>query len=77
MEGDVNDRPGCLVGLLKLFLLDRVFNWLQSTIGFGKGGCWGCGCGIILVIIFLILFISIIFGTDWLRLVNLLGFGAI
>ncbi len=73
----MSDRPGCLVGLLKLFLLDRLFNWLQRTIGFGSGSCGGCGCGIILVIIFIILLFSILFGTDWLRLVNSLAVGMI
>lgn len=73
----MNERPGCLVGLLKLFLLDRLFNWLQKNIGFGRGGCGGCGCGIILLILFIILFISIIFGTDWLRLVHLINYSFI
>lgn len=73
----MDNRPGCLVGLLKLFLLDRLFNWLQSTIGFGKGGCGGCGCGFILLIIFIFLFISIIFGTDWFRLIGMIQLGLI
>lgn len=58
-------RPGCLGGLLQLFLLDRVFDWLQKNVGFGRGGCGGCGCGFILLIIFIVLFFSIIFGTNW------------
>jgi hypothetical protein len=66
----MDSRPGCLGGLLRLFLLDKLFDWLQGRVGFGRGGCGGCGCGVILVIIFLILFISIIFGTDWLRLIS-------
>lgn len=64
----MNDRPGCLSGLLKLFLLDRLFNWLQQTIGFGRGGCGGCGCGLILAIIFIVLLLSVLFGTDWFKL---------
>ncbi len=63
-----NRRPGCLSGLLKLFLLDKVFDWLQSRFGYKSGSCMGCGCGTILLIIFIMLFISIIFGTDWLHL---------
>ena len=31
------NRPGCLMGLLQLFLLDRVFRWLQGSFGFGRG----------------------------------------
>ena len=58
-------RPGCLGGLLQLFLLDRGYGWLQRNVGFGRGGCSGCGCGFILLIIFIVLFFSIIFGTSW------------
>lgn len=60
----MNDRPGCLSGLLKLFLLDKIFDWLQDRFGFGRG-CMGCGCGTILFIIFVMLAASIIFGTNW------------
>jgi len=63
----MNDRSGCLAGLLKLFLLDKLFDWLQSHFGFGKG-CSGCGCGVILAIIFAVIAMSIIFGTDWFKL---------
>jgi len=62
-----NQRPGCLSGLLKLFLLDKVFDWLQERFGYKSGSCLGCGCGTILLIVFIMLFISIVFGTDWLR----------
>jgi len=65
----MDDRPGCLSGLLKLFLLDRLFNWLQERFGFGRGvSCTGCGCGVILLILFLILACSVITGTNWLDL---------
>ncbi|MGD2148239.1 MAG: hypothetical protein PVH41_16225 [Anaerolineae bacterium] len=65
----MDDRPGCLSGLLKLFLLDRLFSWLQERFGFGRGAsCTGCGCGVILLIIFLILACSVITGTNWLEL---------
>jgi len=63
-----NQKPGCLSGLLKLFLLDKVFDWLQERFGYKSGSCMGCGCGTVLLIAFIMLFISIIFGTDWLRL---------
>ncbi|GAP10416.1 hypothetical protein BECAL_01584 [Bellilinea caldifistulae] len=64
----MDNRPGCLSGLLKLFLLDRLFNWLQSRFGFGSGSCLGCGCGMILFIVFILLALSVITGTDWFRI---------
>ena len=65
----MNNRPGCLSGLLKLFILDKVFDWLQGRFGFGRGAsCTGCGCGFILLIIFIALSCSVITGTDWLSL---------
>jgi len=63
-------RPGCLSGLFKLFLLDWLFNGLQRLFGFRSGSCAGCGCGFILMIIFIILVLSIIFGTDWFKIVS-------
>lgn len=64
----MNNRPGCLAGVLKLFMLGWLFDWLQDRFGFGRG-CSGCGCGIILLIIFLVLACSIITGTNWSQLV--------
>lgn len=64
----MDQRPGCLGGLLRLFLLTWLFDWLQDNFGFGRG-CSGCGCGFILLIIFLIIACSILGGTDWGRLV--------
>jgi hypothetical protein len=65
----MRDRPGCLSGLLKLFVLDWLFDFLQDRFGFGRGlSCSGCGCGIILLVIFLVLACSIVTGTDWFRL---------
>ncbi len=58
-------RPGCLVGLFKLFLLDTVFKWLQERFGFGRGSVGGFGCGIILLIIFVLLACGVMCGTDW------------
>lgn len=62
---DLEERPGCLSGLLKLFALNWVYSWLQRNAGFGRGGCGGTGCGIILLVIASIFFCSIIFGTNW------------
>ncbi len=65
-ETNMNERPGCLSGLLKLFLLDVLFDWLQNRFGFGRGmSCGGCGCGFILLIIFLVFACSILTGTNW------------
>lgn len=65
----MNERPGCLSGLLKLILLDALFDWLQSRFGFGRGcSCSGCGCGVLLLILSIIFSCMIIFSTDWLRL---------
>jgi hypothetical protein len=62
----MDDRPGCLAGILKLLALTWLFDWLQDNFGFGKGcSCTGCGCGIILLLIFLALICSTITNTDW------------
>jgi hypothetical protein len=62
----VNDRPGCLSGLLKLTFLNFIFDFLQDRFGFGRGfSCTGCGCGFILLIIFIALSCSVITGTNW------------
>jgi hypothetical protein len=63
----MNDRPGCLSGLLKLLLLGWAFDWLQERFGLGRG-CSGCGCGVILLILFAVIACSIFGGTDWLNL---------
>jgi hypothetical protein len=70
MEERMDDRPGCLVGLLKLTFLNWIYEGLQRNVGFGKGGCTGCGCGMVLLILFILILISIIFGTDWFKLVQ-------
>jgi hypothetical protein len=61
----MRDRQGCLEGLLELLLLNVVFDWLQDNLGFGRGGCSGCGCGVILLLIFTLLACRVIFNTDW------------
>lgn len=65
----MNDRDGCLEGLLKLTFLSVLFDWLQERFGFGRGcSCTGCGCGLVLLIIFVLMACGVITGTDWLRL---------
>jgi hypothetical protein len=61
----MNNRPGCLSGLLKLFLFDTIADWMQRKFGFGRGGCCGCGCGVIIFIISIGLACSVLAGTDW------------
>jgi len=65
----MDDRPGCFSGLLRLFLLGWLFDWLQDNFGFGKGAsCSGCGCGVILLVIFIVLACSTLFGVNWFEL---------
>jgi len=64
----MNDRPGCLSGLLKLFFLQWLFDWLQENFGFGRGGGCGCGCGFIMLLVFLALACSVFTGTNWFEL---------
>ncbi|MFO8035042.1 MAG: hypothetical protein R6U57_00210 [Anaerolineales bacterium] len=62
------DRQGCLTGLLKLLMLDVLFDWLQRRFGFGRGcSCTGVGCGFILLILFIALSCQIVLNTDWLQ----------
>ena len=56
------------MGLLQLFLLDKLFGWLQRVIGFRSGSVAGCGCGPILFIIFVLLACGIFCNTNWLKL---------
>jgi hypothetical protein len=65
----MRNRRGCLAGLLELFLLDKLFDWLQRRFGFGRGqSCTGIGCGLLLLIVFVVLACSIVTRTNWLRL---------
>lgn len=67
----MNDKPGCLAGILKLLALGWLFDWLQDNFGFGKGcSCTGVGCGIILLFVFLALVCATLTGTDWTRFVS-------
>jgi hypothetical protein len=65
----MNQKQGCLAGLGELALVGWIFRWLQRTIGYRSGSCLGCGCGILLFLIMIAIVLSIIFGTDWLKLV--------
>jgi hypothetical protein len=59
-------RSGCLSGIVKLLLLDWLFNWAERRFGFGRGlSCSGCGCGVILLLIFAALACSVLTGTNW------------
>ena len=64
-------RPGCLVGLLELVFVRWIYGFFQRVFGFRSNSCMGCGCGLIILIIFIIVVLSIIFGTDWTRLIQL------
>jgi hypothetical protein len=33
----MNRQRGCLEGLLELFFLTAIFDWLQDRFGFGRG----------------------------------------
>ncbi len=62
----MNQRPGCFSGLLKLLLLDWLFEFFEHRFGFGRRtSCSGCGCGIIILIVFIILACYIVGGTNW------------
>ncbi len=62
----MNDRPGCLSGLLKLVMLNWLFDFLQERFGFGRGcSCSGVGCGVILLALFILFSCSILTGTNW------------
>ncbi len=65
----MNNQPGCLSGLLKLFLLDKLFDFLQARFGIGRGAsCTGCGCGLILLVLGIVFTCSIVFNTNWFEL---------
>ncbi len=63
----MDDRSGCLSGLLKLFLIDALFDFFQEKFGFGRGGCCGCGCGSILLLLSCLLTLGVLLGTDWFK----------
>jgi hypothetical protein len=69
-------RPGFLEGLLRLFLINTLFSWLQRSFGFGRGGAAGCGCGMIIFVIAACVIIGQLCSIDWLRLFVVGLFGA-
>ena len=65
----MKNRQGCVASLLELFLLDKLFNWLERRFGLGRGcSCSGIGCGLIILVVAILLACSIITRTNWLRL---------
>ncbi|NOR82696.1 MAG: hypothetical protein GQ526_04310 [Ardenticatenales bacterium] len=62
----MRDRPGCLQGLIRLALLNWLFDLLQERFGFARGcSCTGVGCGLILLVFLIMLSCGAIAGTDW------------
>ncbi len=71
----MDERPGCLGGLLRLLLLAWLFDFLQERFGFGRGcSCTGIGCGVLLLLIFLLLVCRVLLTTNWWRLFPAGGF---
>ena len=64
----MDERPGCLGGLLRIAIIGAVYKWLQSNFGFRRGGCCGIGCGAVLVILLILFVCGTCAGTDWFRL---------
>lgn len=60
-----NNNPGCLTGLLELFLVSKVYNWGQENFGAKRGGCCGCAIGVILFVIMIMVVLRIVFNVDW------------
>jgi hypothetical protein len=65
----MEQRRGCLGGLLQLAFLAATLDWLERRFGFGRGcSCSGMGCGLILLLLFLLLVCGTCSGTDWFHL---------
>ena len=60
-----NNNPGCLSGLLQLFLVSKIYNWGQEKFGAKRGGCCGCLVGVILFVIMVMVVLKIVFNVDW------------
>ena len=63
-----NENPGCLSGILQLFLLNKIYQWGQEKFGAKRGGCCGCVIGLILFMVFAGLVLKIVFNVDWFSL---------
>jgi hypothetical protein len=64
-ETRMDDRPGCLGGLLRIGIISAAYTWLQKNLGFGRGGCGGVGCGVILILLLIVLLCGTCTGTNW------------
>ncbi|NMA13537.1 MAG: hypothetical protein GX933_10210 [Chloroflexi bacterium] len=62
-----NEKQGCLSAILKLFLLRKAYDWAEQKFGYGNG-IFGCGCGCLLTILFIVIALSIIFNTNFLKI---------
>ncbi|MBR6090288.1 MAG: hypothetical protein IKP86_10170 [Anaerolineaceae bacterium] len=65
MNNNRNNNPGCLSGLLQLFLVSKIYNWSQEKFGAKRGGCCGCLIGVILFLIMVGVVLKIFFNVDW------------
>lgn len=65
MNNNRNNNPGCLSGLLQLFLVSKIYNWSQEKFGAKRGGCCGCLIGVVLFLIMVGVVLKIFFNVDW------------
>ena len=65
MNRNNNENPGCLSGILQLFLLGKIYQWGQERFGAKRGGCCGCFIGVILFVVFVMFVLRIVFNVDW------------
>jgi len=67
--GLTKNRQGCLASLLELFLLDKLFNWLERRFGLGRDcSCSGSVAAAIILVVAILLACSIITKANWVRL---------
>ncbi len=60
-----NERPGCLSGILQIFLANKIYQWSQEKFGSKRGGCCGCLVGVILFIVFVLFVLRVVFNVNW------------